>query len=81
VTPYLGPEGCTPGRPTQAVRHTYSGILGIAKIFNIAPHKKKSIVNYLYFAGRCPLANGVLCLSTLKHNGKSGTDEMHHSGF
>ena len=36
VTPYLGPERGRPGRPTQAVRHTCSGNLGIVKI---APHK------------------------------------------
>ena len=30
--PYLGPEGGRPGRPTQAVRHTCSGKLGIVKI-------------------------------------------------
>jgi hypothetical protein len=31
-TPYLGPEGGRPGKPTQAVRHTCSGKLGIVKI-------------------------------------------------
>ena len=30
--PYLGPEGGRPGRPTQTVRHTCSGNLGIVKI-------------------------------------------------
>ena len=30
--PYLGPEGGIPGSPTQAVRHTCSGNLGIVKI-------------------------------------------------
>jgi hypothetical protein len=30
--PYLGPEGGRPGRPTQPVRHTCSGNLGIVKI-------------------------------------------------
>jgi len=48
----LGPEGDRPGRPTQAVRHTCSGNLGIVKILRyirsdkckIAPHKQKSIV-------------------------------------
>jgi hypothetical protein len=29
--PYLGPEGGRPGRPTQAVRHTCPGKLGIVK--------------------------------------------------
>ena len=28
----MGPEGGRPGRPTQAVRHTCSGNLGIVKI-------------------------------------------------
>lgn len=50
--PYVDPEGGRPGRPTQAVRHTCSGNLGIVKIlhyfrldkFKITPHKKKSIV-------------------------------------
>jgi len=28
----LGPEGGRPGRPTQAIRHTCSGNLGIVKI-------------------------------------------------
>jgi len=28
----MGPEGCIPGRPTQAVRHTCSGNLWIFKI-------------------------------------------------
>jgi len=31
-TPYLGPEGGRPGRPTQAVRHTCSGNIGIVII-------------------------------------------------
>ena len=30
--PYLGPEGGRQSRPTQAVRHTCSGNLGIVKI-------------------------------------------------
>ena len=30
--PFLGPEGGRPGMPTQAVRHTCSGNLGIVKI-------------------------------------------------
>jgi hypothetical protein len=40
----LGPEGGRPGRSTQAVRHTCSRNLGIVKIFEIAPHKQKSII-------------------------------------
>jgi len=27
--PYLGPEGGRPGRPTQAVRHTYNIIMSL----------------------------------------------------
>ena len=42
--PYFGPEGGKPGIPTQAVRHKCSGKLGIFKIFQIAPHRQKSIV-------------------------------------
>ena len=30
--PYLGPEGGRPGRPAQAVGHTYAGNLGTVKI-------------------------------------------------
>ena len=43
--------------------------------FKIAPHKQKSIVKF-FWAGRWgpPLANEALCLSTPKHNGKTGTD-------
>jgi hypothetical protein len=31
----LGPEGGRPGRPTQTVRHTCSGNLGIDKILKL----------------------------------------------
>jgi hypothetical protein len=49
--------------------------------FKIAPHKQKSIVKKI--VGRKmplppPLANGVLCLSTPKHNGKSSTVSIHY---
>jgi len=52
----LDPEGGRPGRPTQAVRHTCSGNLGVVKIlryirsdkFKIAPHKQKSIVKNFF---------------------------------
>jgi len=63
--PYLGPEGGRPGRPTQAVRHTCSGNLGIVKLL-------RYIRSDMYTASA--VANGALCLSTPKHNGKSGTD-------
>jgi hypothetical protein len=50
----------------------------------IAPHKHKSIVK-LFLARRCnspPLpANGALCLSTPKHNGKSVTDSDYPFGI
>jgi hypothetical protein len=68
----LGPEGGRPGsdgRLTQAVRHTCSGKLGIVKILRFI----RSDIAKKKIAGRCPLANGALCLSTPKHNGKSGT--------
>ena len=52
--------------PTQAVGHTCSGNLGIVKILQIV---KKN--NFGRKIG--PLANCDLCLSTPKHNGKSGT--------
>jgi hypothetical protein len=41
--------------------------------FKIAPHKHKSIVKKKLGQEDGPLANGTLCLSTPKHNGKSGT--------
>jgi hypothetical protein len=47
--------------------------------FKIAPHKQKSIVKNFWQEDdappgqRGPLANEALCLSTPKHNGKSGT--------
>jgi hypothetical protein len=40
--------------------------------FKIAPHKQKSI-GFLLAGKWAPLPNGILCLSTPKHNGKSGT--------
>jgi hypothetical protein len=43
--------------------------------FKITSHKQKFIVKKKKLAGRW-LANGALCLSTPKHNGKSGTDYM-----
>jgi hypothetical protein len=55
----LGTEGGRPGRPTQAVRHTCSGNLGIFKIFKIAPHKQKSIVKI--WQKDALLTNGAQC--------------------
>jgi hypothetical protein len=45
--PYLGPEVGRPGSPTQAVKHTCSGNLGIVKIL-------RYIRSYMYttFYGR-----------------------------
>jgi hypothetical protein len=44
--------------------------------FKIAPHKQKSIVKNIMAGRLAPLANGVLCISTPKHNGKSGTGDI-----
>ena len=45
--------------------------------FKIAPHKQKS----MDFGRKMgPLSNGTLCLSTPKHNGKSGTGSSNISG-
>ena len=69
----MGSEGGRPGMPTQAVRHTCSGNLGIVKTLCYI----REIVNKRFVAGRwAPLANGALCLSTPKHNGKSGTGNV-----
>jgi len=45
--PYLDPEGGRPDIPTQAVRHTCSGNLGIVKI---ASYKQKSIAKTIFLA-------------------------------
>jgi len=66
----LGPEGGRPGRPTQAVRHTCSGNLGIVKILR---YIRSDIAKKKLARRWASLANGALCLSTPKHNGKSGT--------
>jgi hypothetical protein len=41
--------------------------------FEIAPHKQKFIVKEKFSRKMGSLGNGTLCLSTPKHNGKSGT--------
>ena len=78
--PYLGPEGGRPsrsGRPIQAVRHTCSGNLGIFKMLRILG---QTCTLRLQQTRRCPpLANEALCLSTPKHNGKSGTETTYVS--
>jgi len=43
----LGPEGGRPGRPTQAVRHTCSGNLGIVKIL-------RYIMSDMYTSNKIP---------------------------
>lgn len=58
-----------PVGPTHAVRHTCSGKLGIVKILR---YYRSDIVKKI--TPHPPLANGVMCLSTMV---KSGTD--HHS--
>ena len=60
--------------------HRQSGIY-VQEIlkFLIAPHKQKSIVKKVFFGRKMgPLANGAPCLSTPKHNGKSGTVQAYH---
>jgi hypothetical protein len=44
--------------------------------FKIVPHKQKSMAKKKIIGRKMgPLTNGALCLSTPKHNGKSGTDD------
>jgi hypothetical protein len=43
--------------------------------FKIAPHKQQSILKNIFWQEGGSLVNGALCLSTPKHNGKSGTDK------
>jgi len=69
----LGPEGGRPGSPTQAVRHTCSGNVGIVKT---SRYIRSDIVEKFVTRRWASLANGALCLRTSKHNGKSGTG--HH---
>ena len=63
----MNPEGGRPGSPTQAVKYTCSGKLGMIKIYYVR-HRKKKVGRKMG-----PLPNGALCLSTPNHNGKSGT--------
>ena len=51
--------------------------------FKIAPHKQKSIVKKLLWQEdpQPPGTKGTLCLSTSKHNGKSGTVKRYHNLF
>ena len=44
--------------------------------FKIAPHKQKSTAKLFWQEDEAPLANEALCLSTPKHNGKSGTGDL-----
>ena len=72
----MGPEGGRPGRPTQAVNALIMSRIAPeqnAFKFKIAPHKQKSIVKLFFFGRKMGPVNGALCLSTPKHNDKSGT--------
>ena len=72
----MGLEGGKPGRPTQAVNSiSMSGIAPKQYVFKfkIVPHKQKSMAKKKIGRKMGPLANWALCLSTPKHNGKSGT--------
>ena len=73
----MGPEGGRPGRPTQTVRHTCSGNLGIVKILRYIRSDRVCKKN-AWLEDAPPLANGALCLSAPKHNGKSGTGGDRH---
>jgi len=71
----LGSEGGRPGtRHTPAVGHTCPGNLGIVKILR---YIRSDIAKKNWQEDGTPppllLANGALCLSTPKHNGKFGT--------
>jgi hypothetical protein len=67
----LGLEGGRPGRPTQAVGHTCSGNLGIVQILR---YIRSDMYTAFFWQEDAPLVNEALCLSTPKHNGKSGTE-------
>jgi hypothetical protein len=60
-----------------------SGIAPTQNAFKskIASHKQKSIVNIFFDRKMGPLASEALCLSTHKHNGKSGTVGTTSSGI
>ena len=51
-----------------------SGNLGIVKILH---YLRSDMYDVHFWQEDGPLANGALCLSTHKHNGKSGTDLAH----
>ena len=75
----MGPEGGRPGRPgrpTQAVRNTCSGNLGIVKILRYIRSDMHTAVFGFWQEDAPPLANRALCLSTHKHNGKSGPEHV-----
>ena len=54
----------------QAVNSIIMSGIAPKQKFKITPHKHKSIV---FGRKMGPLANGAMCSSTAKHNGKSGT--------
>ena len=63
------------GLHRQSDIYTCSRNLGIVKI----PHKQKSIAKNIFGRKMGPLANGALCLSTPKYDGKSGTASRRRS--
>ena len=65
---YLGPDG---GRPTQAVRHTCSGNLGIVKNIRSEMYTASATNSKLLYITQSPNTGPVL-----KHNGKSGTEYL-----
>ena len=71
----LGPEGGRPSSPTQAFRHTCSGNF---KILNCTTSAKIHSKIKTFGRKMGPQANGALCLSTPKQNGKSGTDKSYY---
>ena len=58
--PYMGPEGGRLGRPTQAVRHTCSGIVKNFKLHHMS--KNPSQKGFCWQEDGPPLANEALCL-------------------
>ena len=75
--PNLGPEESTPGSHTQEINSIImSGIAPKQNTFKfkIATRQQKYTIKTLLGMKMGPLANGALCLSIHKHNGKSGTE-------
>ena len=74
----MGLEGGRPGRPTQAVGHTCSGNLGIVQILRYIRSDMYTAFFWQEDGPSCPTGGVGLCLSTRKHNGKSGTGKMYN---